>query len=84
APRFEVTNLFYLGTIFVINQDLQLGGGLPVGSALAEKAPRFEVTNLFYLGTIFVINHDLQLARCLPVGSALAEKSTEVLDYRSL
>ena len=45
--KFEVTNLFYLSAIFVINHDLQLARSLLVGSALAEKALRFEVTSSF-------------------------------------
>ena len=36
--KFEVTNLFYLSTIFVINHDLLLALCLSVGSALAEKS----------------------------------------------
>ena len=75
AMRFELTNLFYLSAIFVINHGLQLARCLPVGSALAEKAPQFWGTGGFNISPIFVINHDLQLARCLSVGSALAEKS---------
>ncbi len=59
--KFEVTYLFYLSTIFVINHGLQLARCLPVGSALAEKAPQFWATGRFNISAIFVINHDLQI-----------------------